>query len=59
MKLTAATKKIAKVMGEFKDKKLMSSSGQKVKTRDQAVAIAMSEAQKMKKGMKGEPYPKR
>jgi len=51
MKLTAATKKIAKVMGEYKDKKLMSSSGQKVKTRDQAVAIAMSEA-KMKKGMK-------
>jgi hypothetical protein len=30
----------------------MSSSGQKVKTRNQAVAIAMSEAQKMKKGMK-------
>jgi len=51
MKLTAATKKIAKVMGEYKDKKLMSSSGQKVKTRNQAVAIAMSEA-KMKKGMK-------
>ena len=51
MKFTAATKKIAKVMGEYKDKKLMSSSGQKVKTRDQAVAIAMSEA-KMKKGMK-------
>ena len=44
MKFTAATKKIAKVMGEYKDKKLMSSSGQKVKTRDQAVAIAMSEA---------------
>jgi hypothetical protein len=52
MKYTAATKKIAKVMGEYKDKRLMSSSGQKVKTRDQAVAIAMSEAQKMKKGMK-------
>jgi len=51
MKLTAATKKIEKVMGEYKDKKLMSSSGQKVKTRNQAVAIAMSEA-KMKKGMK-------
>ena len=51
MKYTAATKKIAKVMGEYKDKKLMSSSGQKVKTRDQAVAIAMSE-EKMKKGMK-------
>lgn len=49
MKLTAATKKIARVMGEYKDKKLMSSSGQKVKTRDQAVAIALSEAKRMKK----------
>ena len=52
MKYTAATKKIEKVMGEYKDKKLMSSSGQKVKTRNQAVAIAMSEAKMMKKGMK-------
>jgi len=41
--------KIAKVMGEYKDKKLMSSSGQKVKTRDQAIAIALSEAKRMKK----------
>ena len=49
MKYTAATKKIAKVMGEYKDKKLMSSSGQKVKTRDQALAIALSEAKRMKK----------
>ena len=49
MKYTAATKKIAKVMGEYKDKKLMSSSGQKVKTRDQAIAIAMSEAKRVKK----------
>ena len=49
MKFTAATKKIAKVMGEYKDKKLMSSSGQKVKTRPQAVAIAMSEAKRVKK----------
>ena len=49
MKYTAATKKIAKVMGEYKDKKLMSSSGQKVKSRDQAVAIAMSEAKRVKK----------
>ena len=52
MKFTAATKKIEKVMGEYKDRRLMSSSGQKVKSRPQAVAIAMSEAQKMKKGMK-------
>lgn len=44
MKLTAAAKKIGKVMGEYKSGKLKSSSGQKVKSRDQAVAIAMSEA---------------
>jgi hypothetical protein len=44
MKLTAAAKKIGKVMGEYKEGKLKSSSGQKVKSRDQAVAIAMSEA---------------
>ena len=44
MKLTAAAKKIGKVMGEYKEGKLKSSSGQKVKSRDQAIAIAMSEA---------------
>jgi hypothetical protein len=44
MNLTAAAKKIGRVMGEFKEGKLKSSSGQKVKSRDQAVAIAMSEA---------------
>ena len=44
MKLDAAAKKIGKVMGEYKEGKLKSSSGQKVKSRDQAVAIAMSEA---------------
>lgn len=49
MKLTAAAKKIGKVMGEYKEGKLKSSSGQKVKSRDQAVAIAMSEANKAKK----------
>jgi len=49
MKLSAAAKKIGKVMGEYKDGKLKSSSGQKVKSRDQAVAIAMSEAGKVKK----------
>ena len=47
MKMTAATKKIGKVMGEFKEGKLKSSSGQKVKSRDQAVAIAMSESRSM------------
>ena len=49
MKFTAAAKKIEKVMGEFKDKKLKSSSGQKVKSRDQAIAIALSEAKRVKK----------
>lgn len=39
-------KKIGKVMGEYKEGKLKSSSGQKVKSRDQALAIAMSEAGK-------------
>lgn len=36
--------KVEKVMGEFKRGKLKSSSGKKVTDRDQAVAIAMSEA---------------
>lgn len=36
--------KVAKVMREYKAGKLKSSSGQKVASRDQAVAIAMSEA---------------
>ena len=49
MKMDEAAKKIGKVMGEFKDKKLKSSSGQKVKSRDQAIAIAMSEARYMPK----------
>ena len=49
MKLTAAAKKIGKVMGEYKEGKLKSSSGQKVKSRDQAVAIAMSESRSMPK----------
>ena len=37
-------KKIQKVMGEFKQGSLRSSSGGKVKSRKQAVAIALSEA---------------
>lgn len=49
MKLTAAAKKIGKVMGEYKEGKLKSSSGQKVKSRDQAVAIAMSESRALPK----------
>lgn len=41
---TAAQKKIGKVMEEFKEGKLKSSSGQKVKSREQAIAIGISEA---------------
>ncbi len=41
--------KIGKVMGEYKDKDLHSGKGGKVvKSRKQAVAIALSEANKMK-----------
>jgi len=43
-------KKIEKVMGEYKRGTLKSSSGAKVKSRKQAVAIAMSEAGMSKKG---------
>lgn len=42
--------KVGKVMGEFKDKGLHSGKGGKVvKSRKQAVAIALSEAKKIKK----------
>ena len=37
-------KKVGKVMSEYKSGKLKSSSGKKVKSRDQAIAIALSEA---------------
>lgn len=42
-------KKVKKVMKEYKEGKLKSSSGDKVKSRKQAVAIAMSEAGMPKK----------
>lgn len=42
--------KVHKVMREYKAGKLKSSSGDKVASREQAVAIAMSEADKIKKG---------
>jgi len=41
--------KVKKVMGEFKRGTLKSSSGKKVKSRKQAVAIAMSEARRGKR----------
>ena len=42
-------KKVEKVMGEFKAGTLKSSSGQKVKSRKQAVAIALSEQRQANK----------
>jgi len=42
--------KVRKVMREYKSGTLKLSSGDKVKSRDQAVAIAMSEAGMKKKG---------
>ncbi len=41
----AAEKKIGKVMHEFKEGKLKSSSGDKVTNRKQAIAIGISEAE--------------
>lgn len=46
--------KVRKVMGEFRDGKLKSSSGEKVTKPKQAVAIALSEARRMKEGGKVE-----
>ncbi len=48
----AAKKKMEKVMGEFKRGMLNSGSGDKVTSRDQAIAIAMSEAAKAKRNRK-------
>ena len=45
-------RKMGKVMGEFKSGSLDSSSGKKVTSRKQAIAIAMSEAGKSKKKRK-------
>lgn len=42
--------KIEKVMGEYKRGTLKSSSGDKVKSRKQAIAIAMSEKRRARKG---------
>ncbi len=39
-----AHEKVGKVMHEYKEGKLKSSSGQKVKNRKQAIAIGLSEA---------------
>ena len=50
-KKTKGAKKVAKVMREYKGGKLKSGSGAKVKSRKQAIAIALSEAGK--KGASG------
>ena len=47
--------KIRRVMGEFRDGSLKSSSGQKVKNPKQAVAIALSEASRMSEGGRVKP----
>jgi ribosomal protein L21E len=50
MRLDKAAEKIGKVMGEYKDKELHSGKGGKVvKSRKQAIAIALSEANRAKK----------
>ena len=41
-----AQEKIGEVMGEFKEGKLKSSSGKKVTSRKQAIAIGISEAER-------------
>ena len=43
---TKAQQKVGKVMHEMKEGKLKSSSGQKVTSKKQAVAIGLSEARK-------------
>ena len=42
-------KKVKKVMGEYKRKKLRSSSGKKVINHKQAIAIALSEGRRKKR----------
>ena len=42
-------KKVKKVMGEYKRKKLRSSSGKKVTKYKQAIAIALSEGRRKKR----------
>ena len=53
MKKKRNLKKIGKVMSEFKEGILKSFSGQKVISRNQAIAIAMSEAGMPKKSNLG------
>jgi hypothetical protein len=52
MPRTAQKRKVKKVMHEYKRGKLKSGSGRKVKSRKQAVAIAMSESGQSKRRKK-------
>jgi len=45
--------KVAKVMHEFKEGELKTSSGKKVKSRKQAIAIGLSEARRVGHKKKG------
>ena len=49
MKPGRKKRKVKKVLGEFKRKKLKSNSGKKVTNRKQAIAIALSEARRKKR----------
>jgi ribosomal protein L21E len=52
-KMSKAQKKVGKVMKEFKEGTLHSGKGGKVvKSKDQAIAIALSEGRKASKGKK-------
>jgi hypothetical protein len=50
--MAAKKSKMEKVMGEYKRGTLKSSSGKKVTSRKQAIAIGMSETQRAKRGKK-------
>lgn len=52
MSSTAQKRKVEKVMHEYEEGALKSSSGRKVKSRKQAVAIAMSESDQSKRRKK-------
>ena len=53
MQSPAQKRKVKKVMSEYKSGDLKSGSGKKVTNRDQAVAIAMSEANAIEKKFAG------
>jgi hypothetical protein len=52
MSSAAQKRKVGKVMREYKEGSLKSGSGRKVKNREQAVAIAMSESGQSKRRKK-------